>query len=42
MKALNAAEIFRCHEDYSLHLPTNKIDDEDVCGLEIIFEKLFY
>lgn len=40
-KALNAAEILRGHEDCRLHLPTIKIDDQEVCELEIIFEKIF-
>lgn len=40
-KALNAAAILRSHEDCRLHLPTIKIDDEEVCELEIIFGKVF-
>ncbi|AQX00505.1 AAA family ATPase [Elizabethkingia anophelis] len=40
-KALNAAGILRGHEDCRLHLPTIKIDDKEVCELEIIFEKIF-
>jgi len=40
-KALNAVGILRGHEDCRLHLPTIKIDNEEVCELEIIFEKIF-
>lgn len=40
-KALNAAGILRGHEDCRPHLPTIKIDNEEVCELEIIFEKIF-
>lgn len=40
-KALNAAGILRGHEDCRLYLPTIKIEDEEVCELEIIFEKIF-
>lgn len=40
-KALNAAGILRDHEDCRPHLPTIKIDDEEMCELEIIFEKIF-
>lgn len=40
-KALNAAAILRGYEDCRPHLPTIKIDDKEVCELEIIFEKIF-
>ncbi|MDF2852839.1 MAG: hypothetical protein K0S31_3524 [Sphingobacterium multivorum] len=40
-KALYASAILKGHEDCRLHLPTIKIDEEEVCELEIIFEKVF-
>lgn len=40
-KALNAAKILSGHEDCRPHLPIIKIDDKEVCELEIIFEKIF-
>ena len=40
-KALNAVEILRGHDDCRLHLPKIKINDQEVCELELIFEKIF-
>ncbi|CAA9203252.1 hypothetical protein FLA105534_04522 [Flavobacterium bizetiae] len=40
-KALNAVGILGGHEDCRQHLPTIKIDELEVCELEIIFEKIF-
>lgn len=40
-KALNAVEILKGYEDCRVHLPTIKINGNDECELEVIFEKIF-
>lgn len=40
-KALNAVQILKGHQDCRQHLPTIKVDDHELCELEIIFKKIF-
>lgn len=40
-KALNAITFLKAQEDCKVHLPLIKIGDNNVCELELIYERIF-